>query len=452
MKKYLIIALLLISSNLFAQRKVVDKVVAVVGDNIILQSEVDQQYAQYLVQGSKPDADIKCHFLQNMLSQKLLSQQAVIDSITVTEEEVDDEVDRRMRMMASRAGGETRLEEFLGRSIIQYKDEIRPDIQEQLVAQRMQAKITEKVEVTPLDIKRFFDDIPKDSLPEFNTEVEVGEIIIYPKLTREEKEFYKDKAEALRLRVKGGDNFASLARLYSQDPGSARDGGELPFFDRQTMAKEFTAWAFKLKAGELSPVFETDFGFHFLEVLERRGEQVRARHILIIPESTPESLERAKVEIDSIYNKVEAKKMDFSAAAALYSGNNDTKYNGGMILNYESASRTTFIPVDKLDPSVFLVVDTMKVGTYSTPEVFTDERNKKGYRFLYLRSKIPPHTANLEQDLPKIKEAAYSDKENKVVSQWFEKRRKATFIKIDEDYHNCAVLKEWVVKPVAATN
>ncbi|WP_353133031.1 peptidylprolyl isomerase [Pseudopedobacter sp.] len=452
MKRILIIAFLLIGSNLFAQKKVIDKVVAVVGDNIILQSEIEQQYAQYILQGTKPDPNIKCYIMQSMLSQKLLTKQAAIDSIVVEEADIDNEVDRRMRTMISRAGGEQRLEEFLGRPVILYKDEIRPDIHEQLVAQKMQAKITEKVEVTPLDVRRFFEAIPKDSLPTYNTEVEVGEVVIYPKLTKQEKEVYKDKLEALRLRIKNGDSFATLARLYSQDPGSARDGGELPFFDRQTMAKEFTAWAFKLKPGELSPVFETEFGFHFLEVLERRGESVRARHILIVPDSPPAAMERAKVEIDSIYQKVVDKKMDFSTAASLYSGNNDTKYNGGMILNYESANRTTYIPTDKLDPSIFLVVDTMKVGSYSKPDVFTDNRGKKGYRFLYLKTKIPPHTANLEQDFPKIKDAAYEEKNSKVVSNWFDKRRKSTYIRIDKDFYNCDILKEWITDTTVSAN
>ncbi|MDA9554999.1 peptidylprolyl isomerase [Pelobium sp.] len=440
-------------TSIYAQNKVLDKVVAVVGDNIILKSEVDQQYAQYLVQGNKPNEDTKCFFLQNMLSQKLLSQQAVLDSITVTDDDVDNEVDRRMRVMTQRAGGQEKLEEFLGRSIIQYKDEIRPEIKEQLVAQKMQGKITEKVEVTPLEVKRFFEAIPKDSLPKINTEVEIGQVVVYPDLTKKEKEFYKDKAEALRLRIKGGDSFATLARLYSQDPGSAREGGDLGFFDRQTMAKEFTSWAFKLKPGEMSPVFETEFGFHFLEVTDRRGEQVRARHILIIPENTPASLDRAKLEIDSIYQKVKAGKLDFSAAASLYSDDKETKYNGGMMLDAENVSaRTTHISTDKLDPKVFLIIDSMKVGSYSKPDLFTDARGKTGYRFLYLKSKVAPHVANLEQDLPKIKDAAYEDKVNKTVSQWFEKRRKSTYIKLDPEYYNCAVLKDWITKPKATGN
>jgi peptidyl-prolyl cis-trans isomerase SurA len=380
-----------------------------------------------------------------MLSQKLLSQQAVIDSIKVEEDQIDDEINRRMRTMISRAQGQDKLEEFLGRSIIQYKDEIRPDIKEQLVAQKMQQKITEKVEVTPLDVKRFYEAIPKDSLPNYNTEVEIGEIVIHPKLTKKEKEFYKDKAEGLRLRIKGGDSFGTLARLYSQDPGSAREGGELGFFDRQTMAKEFTSWSFKLKEGELSPVFETEFGFHFLEVLERRGEQVRVRHILIIPESTNESLRRDKSEIDSVYNLVITKKLDFGTAASLNSDNNETKFNGGMLMNSDGVSaRTTFIPTDKLDPKIFLTVDTMKVGSYSTPEIFVDNRGKSAYHFFYLKSKTPPHVANLDQDLPKIKDAAYESRVNKTVSEWFDKRRKSTYIKISPDFLTCDELKDWV--------
>ena len=453
MKRFSVLVSLILMSVLysFAQNKILDKVVAVVGDNIILKSEIDQQYAQYLVQGNKPDEATKCTMLQNMLSQKLLTQQAVLDSVVVEEGDVDSEVDRRMRVMTSRAGGQDKLEEFLGRSIIQYKDEIRIEIKEQLVAQKMQSTITEKVEVTPLEVKRFYDTFPKDSLPSINTEVEIGEIVVYPELNKIEKEFYKDKAEALRLRVKTGDNFATLARLYSQDPGSAREGGDLGFFDRQTMAKEFTSWAFKLKQGEMSPVFETEFGFHFLDVTERRGEQVRARHILIIPENTPASLDRAAVEIDSTYKKVIAGKLDFNAAASLFSDNNETKYNGGMMLDSENqSSRTTRIPTDRLDPKVFLIIDTMKVGSYSKPDLFTDARGKMGYKFLYLKSKTAPHLANLEQDLPKIKDAAYEDKINKTVAQWFEKRRKATYIKIDSEYTSCEILKDWITNPQTA--
>ena len=253
-------------SNVQAQKLPLDKVAAVVGGSIILQSDIEMQYAQYLAQGNPADESIKCYFLQQLLTQKLLSQQAVIDSVTVTEEQVDDEINRRMRSMIGRAGGQERLEQFLNRSIIQYKDEIRPDIREQMIANKMQGNISEKVSISPLEIRQFFESIPRDSLPYYNTEVEIGEISMYPKLTKKEKEAYRDKAEALRLRIKGGESFETLARLYSQDPGSAAEGGDLGFMDRTMLVKEFAAVAFKLKPGELSQVFESEFGFHVLEV------------------------------------------------------------------------------------------------------------------------------------------------------------------------------------------
>ncbi|WP_183565867.1 peptidylprolyl isomerase [Mucilaginibacter sp. SP1R1] len=434
-------------------RRTLDKIAAVVGNSPILQSDIELSYAQYLVQGNQPNPDVKCRILQSLLTQKLLAQQAIIDSVEVKDDEVDNNVDRRMREMTQRAGGQEKLEAFLGRSVIQYKDEIRPDLKEQLVAQKMQQKITEKLNVTPLDVKKYFDAIPKDSLPSFNKEIEVGEIAFQPQLDKEEKAVYREKAEELRERIKKGEDFGTLARLYSQDPGSAPDGGDLGFADRTTFVKEFTANAFKLKAGEISPVFETDFGFHFLQVIERRGEQVHVRHILISPVVTQASLDRAKAKADSIYTLLmKNKKIDFSSAAAYYSDDKDTKYNGGMMLNAENVqNRTTFIPTDKLDPKVALVTDTMKIGSISKPELFTGADGKKSYKILYLKSATNAHKANLDQDFPKLKEFAYEDKNNRTVTQWFEKRRKETFIKIDPEYQSCEILKKWITTPPATT-
>ncbi|MGZ3822348.1 MAG: foldase protein PrsA [Mucilaginibacter sp.] len=429
-----------------------DKIAAVVGSSIILQSDIELQYANYLASGNQPDPAIKCLILRNQLTQKLLAQQAVIDSVTVKDDEVDNELDRRMRGMVARAGGQERLEQFLGRSTIQYKDELRPDIKENMIASRMRNKITEKISVTPFDVEKYYKSIPKDSLPTYNKEVEVGEIQFDPKLNKEEKEGYRQKAQELWERVKKGEDFGTLARLYSQDTGSAPDGGDLGFADRTTFVKEFAAWAFKLKAGEISPVFETDFGFHFLQVIERRGEQVHVRHILITPVTTQPSLDRAKAKADSVYGlMLKNKNVDFSSAATFYSDNKETKYNGGMMLNSENVdTRTTYIPTDKLDPQVALTVDTMKVGSISKPQLFTDANGKKSYKILYLKSITDAHKANLKQDFPKLKEVALSDKINRTVSSWFEKRRKETFIKIDPEYQSCSQLSGWSNTPLAA--
>jgi len=442
---------LVISASNAQKVHTLDKIAAVVGSGIILQSDIELKYASYLAQGNPPNSAIKCQALQNLLTQKLLAQQAVIDSVTVKDDDVDNDVDRRMRSMIQRAGGQERLEQFLGRSVIQYKDEIRPDIREGLIAQKMQQKITANVNTTPQDVKKFFDAIPKDSLPSFNKEVEVGEIVFSPKLSPAEKAAYRQKADDLRTRIKNGEDFGAIARLYSQDPVSATEGGDLGFADRAAYVKEFAAMAFKLKAGEISPVFETDFGFHFLQVIERRGEQVHVRHILIIPAITQESLDRAKAKADSVYGLLKKNKLiDFSSAAAYYSDNKDTKYNGGMLLNLENVeTRTTYIPTDKLDPQVALITDTMKVGSISKPQLFTQD-TKKSYKILYLKSSTNAHKANLEQDYPKIKEYATSSKINRTVSAWFQKKRTQTFIKIDPEYQSCTGLKGWATAETTA--
>ena len=433
--------------------RTIDKIAGVVGAGIILQSDIELKYASYLAQGNPPNPSIKCQILQSLLTQKLLAQQAVIDSVDVKDDEVDNDVDRRMRSMTQRAGGQDKLEQFLGKSLIQYKDEVRPDIREELIAQKMQQKITADVNTTPQDVKNFFNKIPKDSLPTFNKEVEVGQIVFNPKLNKEEKEAYRQKSEELLARVKKGENFSALARLYSQDPGSAGDGGDLGFADRSTFVKEFSAWAFRLKAGEISPVFETDFGYHFLQVIERRGEQVHVRHLLIIPAITQESLNRAKGRADSVYDQmIHNKKIDFSTAAAYYSDDKETKFNGGMLLNAENVeTRTTYIPTDRLDPDVALTVDTMKVGSISKPQLFTGRDGKKSYKILFLKSSTNAHKANLTQDYPKIKEYATNDKINRTVSEWFQKKRKQTFIKIDPEYQQCPSLKGWPTPVVSAT-
>lgn len=451
MKKFLSIAsmLMCLFLNVKAQPKPnLDKVVAVVGSNIILLSDLNQQYAIYLNQGNPADPRAKCYFLQQMLVQKLLKQQAEIDSIVVEENQVDDELDKRMRYQINRMGGQENLERFLQKSVLQYKDEMRPDVKEGLIAQKMQAKITEHTNVTPLEVKKYFDTYPKDSLPDIGAEVEVGEIVLQPKLTKAEKQKYYDKLEAIRLRVKSGEDFGFLARTYSEDPGSASEGGDYGFIDRQTMVKEFTAWAFKLKAGEMSPVFETEYGYHIVQVIERRGEQAHVRHILIRPQNTPQSLERTKLKADSIYNNLIDKKLPFATAASLYSDNKETQYNGGMMLYADNqTARTTFVPVEKLDPAVFVVIDTMKVGGISKPVVFNDQKTgKEGYKIFFLKSKIPPHKASLEQDYPKFKEKAQQEKESKVMSEWFEKRKETTYIRVDEEFETCDELKLWVKK------
>lgn len=444
MKKYIsllaIIAVVCLQP-VFGQGKLIDRIVATVGSNIILQSDIEMQYAQNLAQGMKPDDTFKCYILQQLVTQKLLSQQASIDSIEVSEAEVDDNLNRRMQVMVRQAGGKERLEKFLNRSLLQYKEEMRPNIAEQLKAQRMQQTIVSKIAVTPAEVHRYFEGLDQDSLPYFNTEVEIGEIVVKPELTKEEKEQFRKKAEGYRQQVMDGSDFGTIARLYSED-GSAPYGGELGFATRDQYVKEFSAVAFKLKESEISPVFETQFGFHFLQVLQRRGEEVNVRHVLIKKKPTSSSLQRAKAKIDSIYDNVSEGKMAFHTAASLYSDNNDTKYSGGMITNYEDGS--PLIPIDRLDKETFTAVDPLQPGEYSKSFLTQDQTGEQVYKFIYLKSRIPPHRANLNEDYAKIQEAANQDKINRTLSEWFELRKMSTYIDINEEFLKCDELKLWL--------
>lgn len=442
LSKIIILLLAVFSIQANAQEKLIDRVVATVGSNVILQSEVEAQYAQYLMNGGTPDESFKCMALQQLVITKLLAQQAAIDSIEVTESEVDDQLNARMREMIQRGGGQERVESLLKRSILQYKEEMRPVLAEQLKAERFQQNLTQKVTITPQEVKQFFELIHKDSLPYFNTEVEIGEIAIFPELTKEEKNIFKERAEKYRQQVLAGTDFGTVARFYSEDKGSASRGGEMDFQPRETFVKEFAAMAFRLKEGEISPVFETEYGFHFLQVLQRRGEDVKVRHLLILTQPTQASLDRAKAKLDSVQNLVTTGKMSFSTAASMYSDNKETKFTGGMVIDPRSPTRSTVISVDNLPKELFLAIDPLKPGEYSKPYQFQDERTGKvGYRFNLLKTRIPPHQASMEQDFAKLKYFAQEDKVRRRMSEWFEKKMKTTFVSINEDFAGCDELR-----------
>lgn len=446
MKKniYILFLLLFVSIQAsFAQSQIIDRVVATVGSGIILQSDLDMQYSQWLAQGNKPNEKFKCGVLEQLIIQKLLSQQAVIDSIDVTETEVDDNLNSRLRHMSQQAGGQERLEKFLNRSLLQYKEEMRASVFEQLKANKMQQNIVQKVDVTPLEVKRYFEGLDKDSLPYFNTEVEIGEIVMLPQLTDDEKKEQREKIEGIRKQIVDGSDFGTMARLYSQDPGSAPYGGDLGFGTRDNYVKEFAAMAFKLKPGEISPIVESKFGFHIIQVLERRGEEVHSRHILMKMNPGAAALERTKNKLDSIYKLVVDKKLDFYHAATNNSDAEESKFNGGMVLNPQGSSRTTLIPMDGLEKAVFTAIDPLKPGEYSKPEQFTDKTGEVGYRFNYLKTRIAPHKANLDQDFTKIKDAAKEDKVRRNLSKWFDDKAKNTFIDISDDFGSCEELEKW---------
>jgi peptidyl-prolyl cis-trans isomerase SurA len=436
----LFVLLLVINFAANAQDKIADKIIAVLGENIVLQSDIDGQFAQYIAQGYANKPELKCQILESLITQKLLQNQAQLDSIEVSEGQVEDELNRRLNYFISQIGSQEKLEQFLGKSVIEFKSDLRDDVRSVIMAQNMQSQITRGVTITPNEIKTFYDKIPVDSLPYFNKEVQLGVIVKKPEISVASKAEAKEKLEELRARVAKGEDFSTLAILYSQD-GSAKSGGELGFVGRGALVKAFEAVAFKLKPGELSQIVETEFGFHIVQLVERRGEQVNVRHILIKPSTKSSDLKKAKSELDSLYTSLIANELKFIDAAAKHSDDEATKRNGGMMQNAQDGS--TKIPTDQLDPNLYFAIENLKVGEISQPTLFTLPSGEQAYRMVQFISKTEPHRANLKDDYQKIQQAALSSKQNKTMEDWFNKKRASTFIKISEDFNYCTALDKW---------
>ncbi|POY35863.1 peptidylprolyl isomerase [Solitalea longa] len=452
MKKLLTLALILLSTcGAFAQQKSIDKVVGVVGDKIILQSDVESQYLEYLRQQNPPNEKMKCVILNDLLLQKLLLNQAQLDSLVVEEAQVEQTIDQRIQYFTQQTGGSVeKLEkELLGKSVLQFKEDIRPLIREQLLARQMQGKITEGTTISPAEVKAFYDKIPVDSLPLYSTEVEIGELVKYPSFSKEQKDLAKAKLEALRARVRAGEDFGTLATLYSQDPGSASHNGELGFFSRGMMVTPFEAVAFKLKPGEVSPIVETKFGYHILQSIDRKGDQVNVRHILIKPEFGQKELLKAQSDLDSAVLNIKSKKLNFAEAAVVYSDDVDTRSNGGMIRNPENP-RSITIPLNilgQMDAELPSLLDTMKAGGFSKVLPYMNPREgKQGFRLIYFKSQTEPHRANLELDYARIQDFALQEKQHKIFEKWVQKKRTEKYIRVAPEYNTCEEIQAWVKK------
>jgi peptidyl-prolyl cis-trans isomerase SurA len=429
----------------FAQPKPIDKIVAVLGESIILTSDVDGQYSQYLAQGYKDDGALKCQIIEALLTQKMLQNQAMIDSLEISEQQVEDELNRRIKYFISQIGSAEKLEQFIGKSILEFKAELREDVRAVIMAQNMQQEITRTVNVTPNEIKKFYETIPRDSLPFFNKEVQVGVITKKPAISAKAKQEAKDKLESLRERVAKGEDFSTLAILYSQD-GSAKSGGELGFVGRGELVKAFEQVAFKLRPGELSSVVETEFGFHIVQLIERRGEQVNVRHILIKPTFDYQDLLNAKKILDSVYNLILTKEITFADAAQKFSDDDATKNNSGLMLNPQDGS--TKIPSDQVEPAIYFQIENMKELEIAPPTQYKTPTGETAYRIINFISKTEPHQANLKDDYQKIQQAALQSKQNKVMEEWFSKRRKQTYVKINEEFATCEKLQPWIKETV----
>jgi peptidyl-prolyl cis-trans isomerase SurA len=452
MKTLICVLVLLISSALSAQENkvVLDKVVGTIGGEVVLQSEIDEQYS-YLLEKNKGTmpADAKCLISEQIFTQKLLLNQSKLDSIVVSDEEVMTQVNTKIEnILAYMNNDVSQLESYYGQTVQQLKDQVREDQKNQMLIQRMQAKIMGEIAVTPSEVKAFYNRIPVDSLPYFNAEVELGEIIYKPKVSELEKKLAKDKLEDLRKQLmETNASFASLAENYSEDPGSARLGGDLGWAKRGKFVPEFEAAAFKLEKAEISPVFESDFGFHIIQMLERRGNSIHTRHILIKPKINEEDIALAKIRLDSIAGLLNRDSIDFSKSVKLYSDKNSQSFNNdGRMVN--PSSNNTFFEMSELDPEIFFVIDTMKVGRISGAIQFTDPAGEVYFRAVKLMSRTVPHRASLKTDYQKIHNFVVEQKRNGIIYNWVAEKKKRTFVNIsDPTILECKnIEKDWIIK------
>jgi len=422
--------------------QVIDQVSAIIGSKILLKSEIEGQYDQLLTQGATDNQEMKCKLVEQMIVNKMLVNQAIIDSVEVTDSQVDNELDRRIGYMVNQIGSEEKLEQYYDKSILEIKDEFRPLIKDQMLASQMQSKVTKNVSVSPADVRAFFNAIPPDSLPFINAEIEYGQIVMNVPVSEVEKQKVRDRLEGYRKRVLDGEDFATLAVLYSQD-GSARNGGELGFVTRGDFVPEFESAAFKLRKGEVSEVIETRFGFHIIQLIERRGEQINVRHILIKPAFTSEDIAITKIKADSLYNVIIADSISFSDAAQRFSTDNDSRYNGGSVVNPKNG--TTRFESDEVDPAVYFQLERMEPGEISAPIQSLSAEQYTAFRILFLKSRTQPHTANLTNDYQRIQEATLTEKESKALDEWVKKKRETTYVQISSEFQTCPNLASWFI-------
>ncbi|WP_425390065.1 peptidylprolyl isomerase [Ekhidna sp.] len=427
---------LLFSSLSIAQTKevVIDKIIAKVDDYILLKSELERAYLDFLSRGQMRGSNAKCEILQQLVVNKMLMAQSEIDSIYVLDAEVNNNLDRRMSVMAQQFGGEEAIEKAYGKSIDQIREEIFDNIKEQLTIQRMQSELTAGLKVTPAEVKKFFKNIPQDSLPYFSTEVSVAQIVKEAEPGKDQKEKVRKLLLDIRSQIESGISFEVLAKKYSQDPGSAANGGQLGFYSRGELAPEYEATALSLKPGETSMPVETQFGFHLIQLQEKRGNTYRSRHILITPQPNQKDYERTEKYLDSLRNVILLDSMSFQAAAKEYSDDQTTSSAGGFFQDETGALR---VSAEQLDPNIFFTIDTMKIGNITKPIRYQKEDGSYAFRIIYYKNKIAPHQANLDVDYQKIAAAALAQKKNKKISDWFEKARGNVYIEIDPEYDYC---------------
>lgn len=446
MLKRTLLSIILIAQlfNLFAQPQVIDQVLAVVGNNIILKSDVENQYLQMIAQGADSYGDIKCEIFEDLLFQKLLLNQAKVDSIEVTESEVEQRLEARLAMIINQAGSQEALVEYFNKPMDEIKSDLRKLLREQLLTQKMQSKITENIKITPSEVRNYFKSLDKDSLPLINSQLEIAQITREPKIYPEQIDAIKEKLNKYIERVNNGDKFSTLAILYSQDPGSAKNGGELGYITRHDLVSEFAAVAFNLKEpNEISGIVETDFGYHIIQLIDRKGERINVRHILLTPKVSRLEKKKVLAVLDSIADVVRKDSLTFAKAAIKFSNDEETKINGGVLIN--PATGNSHFQADEIDYSTYYAIKDLKISEISEPVESVDRKRKTIYKIITVITRTDPHVANINTDYQYLQNLALSEKKVTAVDKWIDNKQKDTYIRIDDSYKNCKFInKGWI--------
>ena len=440
---------LTISMLVFAQptsqpKKVVaDKIVAVVGDKIILKSDIDNSLVDMQRQGIEIPPNGRCMTLEQAMGIKALVLQAEKDSLPVTDEEIESDIDNQIRYFISQYGSKEELERVANKTVYQLKEDFKEGFRDRKLAQAMRNKIVDDIRITPNEVKAYFDKIPKDSLFLYESEVQVSQIVSFPKANRDAEQYCIDRLKEYKQLVESGKkDFKSLASLYTQDPGSKETGGQ---YDISRNSKELDpVWlskAFTLKEGQISNPFKTKFGYHILQLVSRAGDDATVRHILLIPQVTSVEMKAGYEKLDSVRAKLVAGKLQFGEAVSRYSDDEEHKFTAGQISGRDGS---TFLTIDQLDKDMVLMMKNLKVGEYSQPVEFTDERGKKGIRIVYLKTRTTPHRENLKDDYNRVAKRALEDKKNDAIEAWFSKKIPTYFVRIDPEYRGCEEMKKWM--------
>ncbi len=418
---------------------ILDRIVAVVGEHRILQSDIETQYLQNRAQGVPMPGDPKCWILEGYLSQKLLVNQAKIDSVEISDGTVEMELDGRLQYFISMIGSQEALEEYFGKSILQIKSDMRESVRENLLTRQMQGTITADVRVTPSEVRNYFNSLSRDSIPYIDSKIEISQITMYPEIEEEAIFEVKQQLLELRKRILAGEKFSTLAVLYSEGP-SAPKGGEIGFMGKGELDPAYAKAAFSLKEGGVSTIVESSFGYHIIQLIERREDRVNTRHILMKPRINPESIARTRSKLDSIATLIRTDSISFDLAARIFSQDKNTAVNGGVMVN--PIDNTTQFELDDLQPAEFVALRDLKVGEITDPFKSEDENAKEVYKIIKLQNRTRPHRANLEEDYMVLQQMALGQKKELAFQEWLDEKIRDTYIRIDNSFAGCEFQKK----------